>query len=259
MCRIAAYAGPLLSVRAPLFEGPHSLFRQSWEPRELRSGSVNADGWGVAWWPGGDGPPLRIARAEPIWYDPELESLLDGMRGGLIQATLRNATPGLPVDRAGLLPLVREGWSFSLNGWVPNFRCDHMRALREPLSDARYAALEGSSDAETLFLRLLDALDTTTDPVAAMRALVEEVDARVAGTSGSALTLVLGHREGVHTLHTSLGGSPANSLYLSRALSWAPGGSVLASEALDGSPGWSPVEPGSAVTQRPDGSVSISR
>lgn len=259
MCRLVAYAGPSLPIRAPLFEGAHSLYRQSWEPRELRSGSVNADGWGAAWWQGSARAPLRIVRAEPVWYDPELESLLSGVRGEVIQATLRNATPGLPIDRAGLLPLVRDGWSFSLNGWIPDFRASHMRALRGPLSDERYAELQGASDAETMFLRLLDALDAGAAPVPAMRALVEEIDDRVAGSAESALTLVLANADGVRTLHTSIGGSVHNSLYLATDVPWAVGGSVLASEAVDPSVVWTAVPPESAVVQHRDGRVEVSR
>lgn len=259
MCRLVAYAGPSLPVRAPLFEGVHSLYRQSWEPRELRSGSVNADGWGAAWWTGSRREPLRIARAEPIWYDPEVESLLSGVRGEVIQATLRNATPGLPVDRAGLLPLVRDDWSFSLNGWIPEFRAKHMRALRAPLTDERYARLEGASDAETMFLRLLDALDAGSAPVPAMRALVAEIDGRVAGAAESALTLVLASADGVYTLHTSAGGSIHNSLYLATRVPWAVGGSMLASEPLDPHVEWTAVPPGNAVVQHRDGRVELSR
>ncbi|NIP81163.1 MAG: class II glutamine amidotransferase, partial [Gemmatimonadetes bacterium] len=61
-------------------------------------------------------------------------------------AALSNGTPGIPVDRSGLLPLVFERWSFALNGFVPDFRRSHMRALRAGLPDELYADLRGSSD-----------------------------------------------------------------------------------------------------------------
>lgn len=259
MCRLVAYAGPPLTVRDPVYHGSHSLYRQSWEPRELRSGSVNADGWGVLWWPSPEGPPLRLARAEPIWYDPEAETLLAGVTGGVIQATLRNATPGLPVDRASLLPLQLDGWGFSLNGWIPDFRPRHMRALRAPLTDRRYAQLTGVSDAETLFLRLLDLLDEGADPLEAMRDLLNEVEGRLEARAGAPLTLMLSSSDAVYTLHSAVGDAAANSLYLDTAPAWAPGGSLLASERLDERSGWTAVRAGDGVVQRRDGGVDISR
>ncbi len=259
MCRLVAYAGPPLPVAEPVFHGPHSLYRQSWEPRELRSGSVNADGWGVAWWPQGASTPLRLARAEPIWYDPGVKPLLAASRGTVIQATVRNATPGLPVDRAGVLPFTLQGWSFSLNGWVPDFRRRHMRALRQHLSDERYGALIGVSDAETLFLLVLNALDEGEFPAAALGRAWTAVSERLEDGEAAPLTLVLASEAGVHTLHTSVGGARCNSLYLAEGPEWAPGGSVLASEPLDDTSAWTPVPANQVVFQRPDGSVEVGR
>ncbi len=259
MCRLVAYAGLPTSVGALVFGGEHSLERQSWAPRELLSGSVNADGFGVAWWAGPAGPtqPQRIRRAEPIWYDPETRALLEAQRGHVVQATLRNATPGLPVDRSGVLPLVLDGWAFSLNGWIPDFRAGHMRALRATLTDARYAALTGVSDAETLFLLVLDELDAGHAPRAALQSVVERVEGRLEPGASAPLTLVLSSDSGVETLHTSLGGSPCNSLYVAEGAALAPQGAVLASEPLDPSGRWEAVPPFSRVTQTVEGRVLV--
>lgn len=259
MCRLVAYAGAPLPVSEPVFHGPHSLYRQSWEPRELRSGSVNADGWGVVWWPPSTSAPLRLARAEPIWYDPTLRPLLAGSRGTVIQATVRNATPGLPVDRAGVLPFSMEGWSFSLNGWVPDFRRRHMRALRRHLTDGRYGALTGVSDAETLFLLILDALDDGELPLSALGRAWTAVEERLDDSEAAPLTMVLASEAGIHTFHGSVGGARCNSLYLAERPDWAPGGSVLASEPLDDTSDWTPVPADGVVLQRPDGSVESGR
>lgn len=257
MCRLVAYAGPATTVGPLVYGGAHSLYRQSWEPRELRSGSVNADGWGVAWWAGGDPRPRRIARAEPIWYDPTLRTLLDGQTAHVAQATLRNATPGLPVDRSGVSPFVLDGWAFTLNGWVPAFRARHMRALRSELSDARYAALTGVSDAETLFLLTLDEIDRGRDVGAALTRVADRVRERMGPGEAAALTLVASSAAGVTTLHTSVGGALCNSLYLAEGSSVAPQGSVLASEPLDGSGLWEAVAPHTLVVQAADGRAAL--
>lgn len=252
MCRLVAYAGAPTSVAPLVFGGSHSLYRQSWAPRELRSGSVNVDGYGVAWWNGPDeDSPGLLRRAEPIWYDPDLEPLLTRQTGVVVQATLRNATPGLPIDRTGVLPLVSDGWGFSLNGWVPSFRERHMRALRTQLSDRLYARLRGVSDAETLFLVTLQALLDGADPLVALRQAVELVRRRLSEAEAAPLTLVLSRGSGVHLLHTSVGDSPCNSLYVGRESPLAPHGVVVASEPLDDSP-WEPVPPHSALHLTPD-------
>ncbi|MDT8342144.1 MAG: hypothetical protein RQ751_11590 [Longimicrobiales bacterium] len=264
MCRLTAYAGTPLPLHALLFGGEHSLFRQSWAPREMRTGSVNVDGWGVAW-PGGDGAAgggggsvlARLARVEPPWHDPDLPGVLASLSAARAMAVLRNATPGLPVDRAGLLPLVQGPWALALNGYVPGFRERHMRALRAPLVDRHYARLAGSSDAETLFLRVLQAMDEGAGPGEALCAVRDAVAARIDGGDYTPLTLVLLGPSGITALHTALNGPP-NSLYLGRGTSLAPGGTLLASEALTpGEVGWDAVPPHTIVHVGAGGAVRV--
>ncbi|WP_425300786.1 ergothioneine biosynthesis protein EgtC [Nocardia wallacei] len=51
MCRHLGYLGPPAPVGELLTRGGHSLRTQSWQPREMRGGgTINADGFGVAWW-----------------------------------------------------------------------------------------------------------------------------------------------------------------------------------------------------------------
>lgn len=129
--------------RLLVFSGEHSLYEQSFAPRGLLSGSVNADGYGVAWYT--KERPARIAGARPIWYDDELPTTLAAIESEHVVAALRNATPGIPVDRSCLLPLVHEQWSLVLNGFVPQFRKEHMRALRAGLPEPQRWAPCGAS------------------------------------------------------------------------------------------------------------------
>ncbi len=252
MCRLTAYVGAPEPLTTLVFGGTHPLLRQSWAPRELRSGSVNADGWGVVWWSAPGAAPARLARAEPVWYDPDLEGVLGAIRAPVGLAALRNTTPGLPVDRSGLLPLVREGWSFVLNGAVPTFRDRHMRGLRRQLSDRRYASLEGVSDSETLFLLALEELDRGADPLTALAGVAARVRERLDAAERALLTLVLASRDGVWALNAVVGPGPANSLYLSD--DFRQGGTVLASEPLDGGCEWRPVRGGHAAVLTREGS-----
>ena len=56
---------------ALLLDPPHGLLRQSWAPRDMRGGgTVNADGFGVGWYPPGGDAPLRYRSGLlPIWAD----------------------------------------------------------------------------------------------------------------------------------------------------------------------------------------------
>ena len=192
MCRLIAYVGEPISPRHLVFDGSHSLYEQSWAPSELLSGSVNADGYGVVWY--AEGRPARVAETRPIWHDTDLAGTLEAIRSPCVVAALRNSTPGIPVDRSGLLPLLFERWSFVLNGFVPDFRRSHMRALRAALPDELYAELRGPSDSETLFLLAVAALREGATLAEALERVARAVHERV-GKEEAQLNMVLGDGE----------------------------------------------------------------
>jgi glutamine amidotransferase len=251
MCRLMAYLGEPISPSELVFGGAHSLYEQSWAPRELLSGSVNADGYGVVWY--ADGRPARIAEPRPIWHAPELPRTLSALRSRCVVATLRNATAGQPVDRAGLLPLVYDRWCFVLNGFVPDFRASHMRALRAALPDDLYAELIGASDAETLFLLAVSSLREGASMVEALERVVRAVADRV-GRQEAQLNMVLSDGERIVAARSSTV-LLTNSLYLARRPPFAPVGSVLASEAPDPGAVWEAVDGHSWIEILPGGEI----
>ncbi len=238
MCRFVAYVGDAVSPAPLVFGGEHSLYHQSWDPRELLSGSVNADGYGVVWYH--EGRPRRIAHAGPIWHDDELENTLGAVSSTCVIAALRNATVGQPVDRAGLLPLVQDRFAFVLNGFVPDFHAGHMRALRAELPDDLYASLRGSSDAETLFLMALSFVEAGAGLSEALEAVARAVAQRV-GKTEAQLNMVLTDGESLGIIRSSTGAT-TNSLYTSSSVPFADGGVVLAAEPLDPSAAWVQVD-----------------
>ncbi len=50
MCRLLAYLGSPVSLEHLLYKPEHSLIVQSYQPCEMTSGVVNADGFGVGWY-----------------------------------------------------------------------------------------------------------------------------------------------------------------------------------------------------------------
>lgn len=130
MCRHLGYVGRPASVGELLIRGPHSLRVQSWAPRQMRGGgTINADGFGVAWWrtadPAGDrGTPMasRYRNPAPIWTDPAVEEVLPQLVSAAVLAAVRSATVGMPVERAACAPFTHGRWAFSHNGLVPDWR-----------------------------------------------------------------------------------------------------------------------------------------
>ena len=251
MCRLVAYLGAPLTPAHLVFGGAHSLYEQSWAPRELLTGSVNADGYGVVWYV--NGRAARLAEARPIWYDPDLERTLSALESSCVVAALRNSTQGVPVDRASVLPLVLDRWTFVLNGFVPEFRRRHMRELRNGLPDDLYAELQGVSDSETLFLLAIASLREGASLVEALEAVALAVRERV-GRVEAQLNMVLADGERIAAVRASTV-LETNSLYVAKRPPFAPDGIVLASEPPERSACWEAVDGHSWIEIGPDGSV----
>ncbi len=251
MCRMVAYVGGAISPAHVVFGGTHSLYEQSWAPRELLSGSVNADGYGVVWYAGGRA--ARIAETRPIWHDSDLRSTLGAVESPCIVAALRNGTPDIPMDRSGSPPLLLGAFSFVLNGFVPDFCDRHMRTLRHHLPDELYAQLRGSSDSETLFLIAVAAISDGASMSEALARTVQIVRESV-GTSEAQLNMLMsdGHSLAAVRASTVL---LTNSLYVAKRPPFAPDGVVLASEAPEEGAAWAPVDGHSWLEVTEDGDL----
>ncbi|MEZ4414479.1 MAG: class II glutamine amidotransferase [Gemmatimonadota bacterium] len=256
MCRLVAYAGPKAELAPLLFGGQHSLRHQSWAPRELLSGSVNADGWGIVWFHRGQ--PLRIADERPIWQAGELEPLLRAQRSSVALSAVRNRTDGVPGGAVGTPPLLRGGCGFVLNGFLAGYRERLLRPLLHRLSDPTLSLLEGATDSELVFLNVLERIragETAPDALAATATWVLHL-ARDHGLDAQ-LNCALATADGVALTRASSRGA-SNSLYLGRASPLVPrDGTLAASEPLDDGATWDPVPEGSLVTLDPAGGSRI--
>ncbi|WP_280234594.1 ergothioneine biosynthesis protein EgtC [Nocardia cyriacigeorgica] len=166
MCRHLAYVGPRVPVGDLLTRGPHALRTQAWAPRDMRGGgTINADGFGVAWWRPADGTgPAHASRyrnAAPIWTDPAVAEVLPQIESWAVLAAVRSATVGMPVERAACAPFIDDGWAFSHNGVVPNWR----KALTASLADLDSAATRAGATRMFQTADLLDA-ESATDSAA---------------------------------------------------------------------------------------------
>ena len=237
MCRHLAYLGPPLSLRALLLEPEHSLLRQSYEPRHQRHGRVNADGFGAGWYvPELRAEPARYRKPVPMWSDQTFANLAGTIRSETILASVRSASPGLPVSEACTAPYTRDRWLFAHNGRVADWHGAKGAgvALRRQLSDASLAALEGATDSEVVFGLVMDAL---ADGASAGVAVVSALHTVLAVSPESRLNLLLTDGE------TVVATAWADTLFTRRD----DESIVVASEPFDDDPGWKAVDDGSIV------------
>jgi glutamine amidotransferase len=106
MCRMVAYLGKMERPLSSLVLDPqHSLLVQSYAPKEMMSGVINADGFGVGWYaPEVDGEPAVYRSNAPIWADRSFASIAPRVRSSTVLAAVRSATPGLPAEESGVPP-----------------------------------------------------------------------------------------------------------------------------------------------------------
>lgn len=250
MCRIVAYLGEeQISLSSLVLEPDHSLLVQSYAPREMMSGVVNADGFGTGWYaPEIDAEPAVYRSNAPLWADRSFASIAPKVRSATVLAAVRSATPGLPAEESGVPPFASGPYLFVHNGAIKNFRATAMRPLRDSLSDASYSGLLGVTDSETIFALLLDRLRETkaqpgdagslAEATAGTLQYVSEVCAKL----GIYAALNVGMTDGeamVFARHSTEG--PGNSLYFAESSAAFPGAVVVASERLDGDTAWRQV------------------
>jgi glutamine amidotransferase len=234
--------GPPTPLSSLVLEGDHSLLVQSYAPREMLSGVVNADGFGVGWYVPEDEEPAVYRSNGSLWSDRSFAGIAPRIRARTVFAAVRNATPGLPVEESGVPPFSSGPFMFMHNGAIPDFRRTAMRPLRERLSDEAYSGLLGVSDSETIFAGLLDLLrDDPADLAGAVTSTIQLVT-EVCGELGIEATLNLAVTDGTNMAFTRYStDGPGTSLYVLEDAEEFPGAVVVASERLHEDPLWRKV------------------
>ncbi len=262
MCRIAAYlGGSETQLSSLVLEPAHSLLVQSYAPKEMLSGVVNADGFGCGWYaPEVDGEPAVYRSNAPMWADRSFASIAPKIRSRTVLAAVRSATSGLPAEESGVPPFASGPYLFAHNGAIKNFRQSVLRPLRDLLSDESYSGLLGITDSETIFALLLDHLRGSRTEVGDAAALAGAVAATLGKVSatcedlGVTATLNIGVTDGeamVFSRYSTQG--PGNSLYILEGARSYPGAVVIASERFDDDPAWRPVPDGHLLVADPGG------
>ena len=159
MCRLLGYLGASVPLDRLLYKPEHSLIVQSYQPREMTAGLLNADGFGVGWYHSQrDVEPFFYKNTLPIWNDVNLPSLSRYVESGCVLANVRSATAGLPIDLSNCQPFQSQQILGIHNGLIANFRQTLYRPIREQLSDQVYQSIQGTTDSEHIFAMLVNEL-----------------------------------------------------------------------------------------------------
>jgi gamma-glutamyl hercynylcysteine S-oxide hydrolase len=177
MCRLAAYLGTEIKLFRFLQEPEHSLIKQSWAPKEMQDGTLNADGYGVAWL-SDDNIPSLYKNVLPIWSDTNLDSLGRSLSSRLWLANIRGATPGQGISEANTQPFIKDDLIFTHNGCIKPFDKGIKAKLLNELSNDIQAGINGDSDSLYLFALLQQHTlnhSTIPDAIIAMMSALKSV------------------------------------------------------------------------------------
>jgi ergothioneine biosynthesis protein EgtC len=152
MCRLLGYLGGPILLDSILYKPEHSLIVQSYQPREMTAGLLNADGFGVGWYHRNqDTDPFIYKNILPIWSDINLPSISRYVESGCAIAYVRSATSGQAVDLSNCQPFQSDRILFVHNGFIHNFRQTLYRPIRAQFSDRTYQLINGTTDSEHIF------------------------------------------------------------------------------------------------------------
>jgi gamma-glutamyl hercynylcysteine S-oxide hydrolase len=251
MCRHLAYLGPPLPLAALLLDPPHSLVQQSFAPRDMRGGGrINADGFGVGWYPigalaavrGVDEPgmpttppiepepstvPLRYRSVRPIWTDTFLPQMAAATSAGAVLAAVRNATVGMPVLETGAAPFTEGRWLFSHNGAIEGWP-DSVTGLASTLPARDLLTLDAPTDAALLWALVRHELRRGADLT---KSIVDTVRTVAEAAPGSRLNLLL----------TDGRAAVATTWWHALSVRRTDDATLISSEPLDEDPAWRAV------------------
>lgn len=186
VCRHLAYLGPPATLSSLVLEPSHSLLRQSYAPADMRGGgTVNADGFGVGWYAGGEA--VRYRSASPIWSDAAFAALAGVTSSTAVLAAVRSATTGMPVTAAAAAPFAEDRWLFSHNGVVRGWP-GSVAELASALPVVDLMTLDAPTDAALLWALVRHRLRRGQDPATVLAEVVTSV---AEAAPGSRLNLLL--------------------------------------------------------------------
>jgi len=255
MCRFLAYLGPPMGLERLIFAPEHSLLVQAFAPREMTDGTINADGFGMAWWDGRRAAPYLYRTTLPIWSDTNLPHLAAYAESGAVIAAVRGATPGQGTDLANTPPFAHGALAAAHNGYIADFRGGPRRNLRARLSPQAEAAILGTTDSEHLFAWLLTHLPDAPDLGAALEKSLATLG-EIAPETRITANLVVSDGSRLVASRMARHAQPPSLYWISGGTRFADG-VIIASEPLFPDSAWRSVPENSVLTVDPCHRVDI--
>ena len=241
MCRLAAYLGEELPLRKLLLEPEHSLYVQSWQPKELNYAKLNADGFGFGWYLPGGTPAIYCNQA-PIWTDPNLKSLGDALHAPLWLAMVRSATSDYGSSPFNVQPFKHDRLMFVHNGFIRHFNQGVRQAITAELSADTLENIHGLTDSEYLFGLLCESVAKQSGNLEAALADTAGWCRRALGNKPAMLNIIVTNGDRLCALRFALRAEAPTLYYADAGVTGFPAGSqLIASERLNHDRGWRTV------------------
>lgn len=235
MCRLAAYLGKPLSLKDFLIKPEHSLYLQSWAPKELQYAKLNADGFGFGWYQN-DGTTAAYRNAMPIWSDTNLEGLATALKRDLWIAMVRSATEGFASNIHNSQPFRDQSRLCVHNGMIKNFRHRLRHEILKILDPDIESGVCGLTDSEYLFALIRQYLDKNPrDSVAdTLQKVWHWLHERI--KHGALLNFIISEADTLFAMRASIKG-PSLTMYSY----YHEGSHIIASERMTDSEKWKTV------------------
>jgi len=142
--------GPL-SLRRSSCKPAHSLFAQSYWPREMTSAPSTPTGGAGALARRRPSEPAVYRSAQPIWANPNLPLVWRAAEGHGRACGGAQRDAGIPYELGCVQPFARGRIAFLHNGFVTGWQRGPARLVREGLGDAAYQACRAAATRRGLF------------------------------------------------------------------------------------------------------------
>lgn len=253
---MAAYSGPSIPLEDFLIKPEHSLVNQSWRPREMREATLNADGFGIAWFTD-DGKAASYRRPKPIWSDPNLPALARSLDRTRWLATVRSATLVSDLNYANTQPFLMDDLVFMHNGYLADFADQWRGPLRQQLRPEFENRIHGTTDSEYLFALFCQQLDRYPHLADALSATIDQLT-DIGHDSRALLNFIVSSNQELVALRHAIG-NPSPTLYYQLDSTDEGNALTIASEALNGNNDWIHVAEGEMIIAASDTNPDIIR
>jgi ergothioneine biosynthesis protein EgtC len=260
MCRLLAYLGKPQSIDRSIVKPEHSLIVQSYQPKEMTAGVINADGFGIGWYhPDRDTDPFIYKQTVPMWSDTNLADLCRSIETGCMLSYIRSATPGQAISMSNCQPFRDRQLLFIHNGFIDNFRSNLYRKIRDKLPDRIYQSIEGTTDSEHIFALLIWELERNPElsiELALQRTLHLLRDLAISDNTTVSANIIISNGKRLIASRFAHGASVPSFYWIKNSIDY-PNAVILASEPIFDDDNWQTCPLQSIITVEPDLEIKL--